>query len=643
MEREIQLLMKKKLLVILLLINLFAPQAQTLYNPQELYEPADGLYDTDHIRDIYINFYEPNYDNILQNNWELNTGLRLPASLQLDGNIFLDSVGVRYKGNSTFAIAQDLNNPKLPLNIDINEYIADQHIMNYKKVKLANSLFDPTFCKEISAYNIYKRYLPSPEANFMNVHIQGQLLGCYVNTQSVDRTFLYQHFSENDGVFFKCDPIQQFGQPGPSGNSDLSWKGTDTTSYYNHYNLKSEHGWEELMNLIYTLNFNLSEIDSILNVDRVLWAFAVNSVVTNLDTYNGLYQHNYYLYQTKDGLFQMIPWDLTESFMGALLGHNSNPNLLYEYDPYNGYNCWYHPLVYQLLSDSSNNNSLYQKIYTDHIRTIIEESLDASIIENYVSYLQGICLNAVSNDNNKLFSMLEFYANVSNEFVIPNVFATGGITSTINIRKSYLQNHPEILKAPPDINSTSIFNINDTTYVTIEVSNADSVEIMTTISPYHSKFKAQIMFDDGTHGDEIANDQKYTITLPYQNSGQDVQYYFRAHNNEAIKLKPERAEYEFYIFSNTSPISNGELPIVAIFPNPFNNSTTIQFQISEPGEISLKVYNMIGQEVETLINDYHYAGQYEIEWNPNNIKSGMYIYVFKLNDYIQSKKLIYFK
>ena len=383
--------MKKYLLIILLLNNFFNLQAQTLYNPQLLYEEGDGLYDTDYIRDIYINFYDPNYDNILQTNWEQNTGLRLPASLQLDGVISLDSVGVRYKGNSTFAIAQDLNNPKLPLNIDINEYVGDQHIMNYKKIKLANSLFDPTFCKEITAYNIYKKYLPSPEANFMNVHVQGQLLGCYVNTQSVDRTFLNQHFNENDGVFFKCDPIQQFGQPGPSGNSDLSWKGTDLTSYYNHYDLKSDQGWEELMNLIYTLNFNLSEIDSILNVDRVLWAFAVNTVLANLDTYNGLYQHNYYLYQTGDGLFQMIPWDLTESFMGALLGHNSNPNLLYEYDPYNGYNSWYHPLVYFLISDSTNNNAFYRKIYTAHLRTIIEESLDANIIENYRFRRQATC------------------------------------------------------------------------------------------------------------------------------------------------------------------------------------------------------------------------------------------------------------
>ena len=44
----------------------------------------------------------------------------------------------------------------------------------------------------------------------------------------------------------------------------------------------------------------------------------VNQVISNLDTYNGYYVHNYYLYQREDGLFNMIPWDLSESFVSVL-------------------------------------------------------------------------------------------------------------------------------------------------------------------------------------------------------------------------------------------------------------------------------------------------------------------------------------
>ena len=70
-----------------------------------------------------------------------------------------------------------------------------------------------------------------------------------------------------------------------------------------------------IINLIKVIILILKNIDSVLNVDRTLWAFAVNQVIVNLDCYNTYYVHNYYLYQTKDGLFQMIPWDLDNSFV----------------------------------------------------------------------------------------------------------------------------------------------------------------------------------------------------------------------------------------------------------------------------------------------------------------------------------------
>ena len=84
--------------------------------------------------------------------------------------------------------------------------------------------------------------------------------------------------------------------------------------------MKSDYGWAELMELIRTIKDDFTNLDSVLNIDRTLWAFAVNQVIQNLDCYNTYYIHNYYLYQTKDGLFQMIPWDLDNSFSGAIMG-----------------------------------------------------------------------------------------------------------------------------------------------------------------------------------------------------------------------------------------------------------------------------------------------------------------------------------
>ncbi|MDA9563983.1 CotH kinase family protein [Flavobacteriales bacterium] len=391
-----------RLLLGIMLIGAVQTYAQQLYSPQIRYNTPGGLFDIDSIRTISINFYESNYHDTLVANWYADNGKRLPAAITLSNGIVLDSVATRYKGNSTFNVPEGLGNPKLPLNLDFNDFISGQKLMGYKKMKLANALFDPTFAKEIAAYNIYKRYLPSPEANLINVKVQGDLLGLYVNTEPIDKQFLTKHFDEKNGVLFKCDPIQQFGQPGPTGSSDLDWLGADSSLYFNSYSLKSDYGWNALVDLIDKLNNNPEQLDQVLNIDRVLWAFAVNMAVANLDTYNGLYQHNYYFYQTGDGLFQMIPWDVSESFLGALMGSNPDPNLLYEYDPYNGYNCWWYPLISQLISDP---NSFYGQLYTAHLRTIIEESLDANTIGNYVNQLQNLGYSSADADDNKLFDM----------------------------------------------------------------------------------------------------------------------------------------------------------------------------------------------------------------------------------------------
>ena len=594
--------MRKSCSILLPFLLFFLPQflllssvkGQTLYDPQVLYDSSGGLFETDSLRTLYITFYDQDYDSILDTNWLLNTNLRLPATVQTSNGIFLDSVGVRYKGNSTYTIPRNLNNPKLPLNLDMNHFIGGQKLMDYKKLKVANAMFDPTFVKEISAYHLYRRYLPSPEANLMKVYVQGNYLGLYINTESVDKQFLKKHFDEKDGILFKCDPIQQFGQPGPTGNADLTWLGPDTTLYYNHYDLKSDYGWSELVNLIDILNNNPQMLDSVLNIDRVLWAFAVNTTLANLDTYNGLYQHNYYLYQTQDGLFQMIPWDLSESFVGALLGHNPNATALYEYDPFGGYNCWWYPLVAQLISDPS---SHYGKIYTAHLRTILNESLDANAIYNYAIYLQTIGLNAATTDPNKLFGMAAFTSNVTSEFIIPNTFSTAGITSTVNLRKPYLQSLPALNLPAPAIPAVGMFSQNGDVYITATATLANTVELMTTNSPYNSKFISTLMYDDGTNGDLVSGDQVYTAYLPFQNNGLDVKYYIRATNTLATQLNPERAEYEFYLYTPTLVGLNEDQlkPSLHIFPNPTQSFLFIETTV--PGKLNWELFSLHGELV----------------------------------------------
>jgi hypothetical protein len=155
--------------------------------------------------------------------------------------------------------------------------------------------------------------------------------------------------------------------------------------------------------------------------------------------------------------------------------------------------------------------------------------------------------------------MSDYYSNVDDP--LWTNWGFGGILSTINERKQFLLNHPEISLVSPSINNV-IINSN---LVTAEVFNANTVELLATTSEYNSKFLSFIMLDDGIGGDVVANDGVYSAALPFQSSGLEVKFYIRSENNDAIKLNPQRAEYEFYTYSPTTSILEAtytEVPIL---------------------------------------------------------------------------------
>jgi subtilisin family serine protease len=79
------------------------------------------------------------------------------------------------------------------------------------------------------------------------------------------------------------------------------------------------------------------------------------------------------------------------------------------------------------------------------------------------------------------------------------------------------------------------------------------------------------------------------------------------------------------------------------YPNPFNPSTTIGFSIPAQNRVTLKIYNLLGQEVVTLINDDYAAGKYRVQWQPIGLATGTYFYRLQAGSYTESKKLLLLK
>ena len=101
-----------------------------------------------------------------------------------------------------------------------------------------------------------------------------------------------------------------------------------------------------------------------------------------------------------------------------------------------------------------------------------------------------------------------------------------------------------------------------------------------------------------------------------------------------------------YKYSKTvevSSLSPVQFSLSQNYPNPFNPSTTISYSLPQDNFVSLKVYNVLGNEVATLVNEQITAGDHKINFNASNLSSGVYYYTIRTGNFTSTKKLMLLK
>ncbi len=121
----------------------------------------------------------------------------------------------------------------------------------------------------------------------------------------------------------------------------------------------------------------------------------------------------------------------------------------------------------------------------------------------------------------------------------------------------------------------------------------------------------------------------------YKVTAVDLHPYESQYSNQ-IGVKVMDNHIEKFNFGTTP----AEYSLNQNYPNPFNPSTKISFSIKEDGLATLKVYDILGVEIVTLVNEHKSAGYYEVEFNASNLPSGMYIYKLQSSSYTAAKKMI---
>ncbi|MES2515396.1 MAG: CotH kinase family protein, partial [Bacteroidota bacterium] len=134
---------------------------------------AQNFYDQNTIQKIEIQFGQSNWDYQLDTAKAGAEGYVMAASVTING-VYFDSVGVKYKGNSSYNPTYTKN----PLHIELDGF-KDQSYLGIKDIKLGNNFADPSMIREVLGYDILKNYMHCPEANFAKVYINGVYHGVF--------------------------------------------------------------------------------------------------------------------------------------------------------------------------------------------------------------------------------------------------------------------------------------------------------------------------------------------------------------------------------------------------------------------------------------------------------------------------------
>jgi len=279
---------------------------------------GDNLFDDSYVHEVRFEFEQANFFDILTDNFDsvydpLGEVPYLLAKVRIDGEL-IDSVGVRFKGFTSYSSGRKKN----PLKIDFNEFVAGQRYDGLRKLNLNNGTGDPAMQRDNVCYELMRSTgVHAPRTGYARVYLNDEYWGLYQLIEQIDKEFIQNNFKNNQGNLFKNKAW-----------SHLEYLGDSKSDYEDTFQLKTnkeEDDWSGFINFLDVLNNApdedfASEIEKIFNVDLFLKTLAGDVATDNWDSY---LQHgrNYYMYEdTETGIFNWIPWDYNFALGGTFGG-----------------------------------------------------------------------------------------------------------------------------------------------------------------------------------------------------------------------------------------------------------------------------------------------------------------------------------
>lgn len=471
---------------------------------------GDLLFNSSQIHTIKIYFSQTGwYDSLIAYK---PLDKKMMGDVDIDGT-FLDSVGIQFKGNSSF------NAPgiKKPWKIDFNEYVSGTKYDGLKTINLNNAMGDPSFMRE-KIFDDFCRTvgIEGPRATYANVFVNDTLWGFYTLVEQVDKTLLKTQIGNNDGNLFKGD-----------GNGTLQWYGTSQTSYYGKYELKTNkttNDWTDLVHLIDEINNTPSanfydSLEVVLNTNSWIEGWAANNIFVNLDSYVGS-GHNYYIYHdTITDKFHFIIWDANEAFGKFSMGMNISQleSLSMSHIP--------SPATNRPLTDKMLQNTTYKNMYANTVCNYVANYFSNTYLDPKIDSLYTVIKPYVYADPNKPYTNQNFEDNIS-----MNVGNAPGLKSFIANRRASL------------ISQLTSYGCN----MGIDESSVYALQFAVNPNPNNGKFSVYGL--------------QFPVQIQIYNSlGQTIHKQTVNGKQETVNINEAGGIYFYQIISNNIPVSSGKL------------------------------------------------------------------------------------
>ncbi len=362
--------------------------------------PADesiGVFPADAVGSLFVEIDSADWSSLLASPLDETY---YPATVTYQG-VTVENVAFRTKGNSSLQSVYQMGSQRYSFKIDTNYYESGKRLFGLKKLNLNNNYKDPTYLRERLAYDLMRELgVPAPRHTYVNLYLNGELYGLYGLVEQVDDEFVARHFENADGDLYKPDGV----------GSDLIWIGSDF-SLYSGVELKtnedtSDHG--AFLALVNELSSG-SDVGAVLDIDLALRYLAVSTALANLDSYQGILAHNYYLYED-EGVFTVIPWDFNEAFGTFRMGCSDDDVVGLLIDEPTATSLEERPLIARLLEVPA-----YREAYHGYLLALVTGSFDPDVLEANATAVGDLIRSSVTADPTAFFTPAEFEASFNQD------------------------------------------------------------------------------------------------------------------------------------------------------------------------------------------------------------------------------------